>query len=52
VNAEIVRTGHGRSYRKYKAARLDQFNALEAEAKAQGLGLWEADAEAAWEAAQ
>ncbi|MFC1706316.1 thermonuclease family protein [Planctomycetota bacterium] len=47
--AELVRLGYARSFRKYKCARREEFNALEAEAQSEGRGLWNDEARKAWE---
>ncbi|HKB06696.1 MAG TPA: thermonuclease family protein [Candidatus Polarisedimenticolia bacterium] len=40
LNAEIVRQGYGHAYLRYPFARMDEFRALEREARARGLGMW------------
>lgn len=40
LNAEIIRQGFGRAYRRYPHPLLEEFVALEAEARAAGRGLW------------
>lgn len=40
LNAEILRRGLARAYRRFPHPRLEEFLALEAEARAAGRGLW------------
>ena len=40
INLEIVRQGHGESYRKYKHAMTELFNTYEDRAKHNSKGLW------------
>ena len=40
VNAEIIRQGYGYAYTRYPFARMEEFRALEAEARAARRGLW------------
>jgi micrococcal nuclease len=40
LNAEIVRQGYGFALTRYPFARMDEFRALEREARDRGLGLW------------
>ncbi|HEX7124423.1 MAG TPA: thermonuclease family protein [Thermodesulfobacteriota bacterium] len=44
LNAELIRRGLARAYRRFPHRRLDEFVRLEAEARAAGRGLWAADA--------
>lgn len=44
LNAELIRRGFARAYRRFPHRRLDEFVRLEAEARAAGLGLWSTDA--------
>jgi micrococcal nuclease len=48
VNAEIIRQGYGHAYIKYPFSKMEEFIALERQAREQGRGLWsdEEDAEA------
>jgi len=43
VNAEIIRQGFGYAYTRYPFARMEEFRALEAKARAARRGLWAAD---------
>lgn len=45
INAEMVRGGHAWAYVKYSSSYVKQ----EAEARAQRVGIWQANAEPAWE---
>ena len=40
VNAEIIRQGYGYAYTRFPFARMEEFRALEAEARAARRGLW------------
>jgi micrococcal nuclease len=40
VNAELIRRGCARAFNRYPHPRQKEFNELEAQARAQGLGLW------------
>lgn len=40
VNAELIRRGFARAYRRFPHRRLEEFIRLEAEARAARLGLW------------
>jgi micrococcal nuclease len=40
VNAEIIRQGYGFAYTRYPFSLMEEFRALEREAREQGLGLW------------
>lgn len=42
LNAELVRSGHARVFTRYRFEREDEFLALEALARRQGIGLWAA----------
>jgi micrococcal nuclease len=40
VNAEIIRQGYGFAYVKYPFSRMEEFRALEREARNKGRGMW------------
>ena len=40
LNAEIIRQGYGHAYLRYPFARMEEFRALEHQARDRGLGLW------------
>jgi len=40
LNAEIIRQGYGHAYLRYPFAKMEEFRALEREARDRGLGLW------------
>jgi len=40
LNGEIVRQGYGHAYLRYPFARMEEFRALERQARKRGLGLW------------
>jgi len=40
VNAELISRGCARAYRRFPHSRLDEFVALEAEARSSGRGMW------------
>ena len=46
VNAEIIRQGYGHAYVRFPFDRIDEFRALERQARAAGRGLWTAPREA------
>lgn len=43
VNAEIIRLGYGYAYTRFPFARMEEFRALEAEARTARRGLWAED---------
>lgn len=43
LNAEIIRQGYGHAYTRFPFARMEDFRALEAEARAARRGLWAED---------
>jgi micrococcal nuclease len=40
LNGEIIRQGYGHAYLRYPFARMEEFRALERQAREHGLGLW------------
>jgi micrococcal nuclease len=40
LNAEIIRQGYGHAYVRYPFSRMEEFRALERQAREKGLGLW------------
>ncbi len=40
LNAEIIRQGYGHALTRYPFSRMEEFRALEREARAAGRGLW------------
>jgi micrococcal nuclease len=40
LNAEIIRRGYGHAYTRFPFRHLEEFRALQREARAKGLGLW------------
>jgi micrococcal nuclease len=46
VNAEIIRQGHGFAYTRFPFKYLEEFRALERNARERGVGLWAASAQA------
>jgi len=46
LNAEIIRQGYGHADLRYPFAKMEEFRALEREARGRGLGLWAASAPA------
>jgi micrococcal nuclease len=54
VNAEIIRRGYGHAYVRFPFSKMDEFLALQRQAREQGRGLWagEEDAAAARDARQ
>jgi endonuclease YncB( thermonuclease family) len=49
VNAAVVKGGYGQSYHKYPCKRRAEFDALQAEAQAAKIGLWNDEARLVWE---
>jgi micrococcal nuclease len=54
LNAELLRRGYARVFTRYDFGRMDEFLALEAEARGKGIGLWTAGglAEVEWKIEQ
>ena len=45
LGAEIIRLGYGHAYTRFPFARMDEFRALEREAREAGRGLWAGEPE-------
>ena len=44
LNAEIIAQGYGHAYTRFRFAKMEEFRALEREAREKGRGLWRGDA--------